>query len=433
MEAIVAVATHRRRCSLLPTMKTVFILILSGLLSVTFVVRRWFKGPSSSNSENENQKPKLRFSSSGTFQILQLTDLHYGEEPSTDWGPLQDVMSTLMIRSVLTHEKPDLIVLSGDQITADNIDANATAVLDQISNLLEEFAIPYALVFGNHDDNNYWKTVENGTDIRHAARTSRVTLMNAHARHSHALGQVGPSTANGVSNYVLPVYNYKQQNSTDDTNNREQMKEGDDQDSVQLQIMLLDSGGGSMTEEIVLNQLDWYMQQRQQSSLDNTFIPAVAFQHIPTQEFGNYWKTPADNTNGRAAAVCSGFHGEPQIAPLENDPHGEIQFLQRNDPSLLFLAVGHNHGNSYCCPAVSSSSSNQTNNTNNNNSLHLCFGRHSGYGGYGSWERGARMFELSVSDDYLSTTTTLSGGVVTWKSWVRLHSGDIDNEFQPLQ
>jgi hypothetical protein len=79
---------------------------------------------------------------------------------------------------------------------------------------------------------------------------------------------------------------------------------------------------------------------------------------------------------------------------------------------VSFLAVGHNHGNDYCCPYSNSSDT----------TLHVCFGRHSGYGGYGNWERGSRVYELTISRDQSDSTA------MQWKSWVRLESGEIVDE-----
>lgn len=49
------------------------------------------------------------------------------------------------------------------------------------------------------------------------------------------------------------------------------------------------------------------------------------------------------------------------------------------------------------------------------NGVNLCFGQHTGYGGYGNWERGAR--QIFVTKDLLST-----GEVDTW---IRLESGNV--------
>ena len=48
------------------------------------------------------------------------------------------------------------------------------------------------------------------------------------------------------------------------------------------------------------------------------------------------------------------------------------------------------------------------------NGLNLCFGRHSGYGGYGSWTRGARQILLQEEDLGRQLST-----------WVRLEDGSV--------
>ncbi|KAF4440272.1 hypothetical protein FALBO_17346, partial [Fusarium albosuccineum] len=49
------------------------------------------------------------------------------------------------------------------------------------------------------------------------------------------------------------------------------------------------------------------------------------------------------------------------------------------------------------------------------NGLHLCYGQHSGYGGYGDWIRGAR--EIVVSQDKLADLVV--------DTHIRLESGDV--------
>jgi predicted MPP superfamily phosphohydrolase len=376
--------TSTTRRMIIPS-KTVLAFLASVVIVMRLAVRNW---------TSSSLKPELSFSKAGSFKILQLTDLHYGEEPSTDWGPIQDRNTSALIRLVLMREQPDLVVLTGDQLTADNVDENATVYYNQLANLLDEYHVPYALIFGNHDDNTFWKKLENGTDIRHAAKTDRLTLMRSHQRHLHSLSQVGPFNVSGVSNYVLNVYKDSRSVSDDD-----------DDDAIALQIIMLDSGGGSMTEEIVDNQLTWYLSQRRPG------VAAVAFQHIPTAQFV---------FNDSTETTCGGFNGEDGIAPLENDPASEISFLHQNDPDLHFLAVGHNHGNSYCCRT--DNGGNESGASGSTSNLHLCFGRHSGYGGYGSWYRGARVYEI---------TLVPSASYVHWRSWVRLDSGEIVDEFEP--
>ena len=51
------------------------------------------------------------------------------------------------------------------------------------------------------------------------------------------------------------------------------------------------------------------------------------------------------------------------------------------------------------------------------NGLNLCFGRHSGYGGYGTWTRGSRQIVLSEA--------TLGKSLETW---IRLEDGSISGQ-----
>jgi len=48
------------------------------------------------------------------------------------------------------------------------------------------------------------------------------------------------------------------------------------------------------------------------------------------------------------------------------------------------------------------------------NGINMCYGRHTGYGGYGDWPRGARSILLNQSD--------LTNGV---RTWVRLDDGSV--------
>lgn len=345
-----------------------FIYSLPFLVTIIATAVVLFLLPIGRSRRNATSVAHLAFSPNRRFRVLQLTDLHLGEEPSLDWGPEQDRKTFRLLRSLIPQEDPDLVIFSGDQVTANNIDANATTYYHQLGDMMdEEFQIPYAMVFGNHDDMDREVWLANGTLVRYPALTSRRKLVQADRQHRYSLTKEGPSQVFGVSNYFVNVYDK-------DTN------------EVKLQIALLDSGGGQLTEQIRQSQLQWYLSQR------NLGIESAIFQHIPTKEFR------FDGT------LCEGSNGDGGIAPLEVDAANETFFLADADPRLLFMAVGHNHGNSYCCDV----------------SPVLCFGRHSGYGGYGSWERGARVFEFQLSDDRRE---------VKWRSYVRMESGNITEMF----
>ena len=42
-------------------------------------------------------KPKIHFRPDGSFKLLVMSDLHFGENPWDAWGPEQDKNSTILV------------------------------------------------------------------------------------------------------------------------------------------------------------------------------------------------------------------------------------------------------------------------------------------------------------------------------------------------
>lgn len=91
----------------------------------------------------------------------------------------------------------------------------------------------------------------------------------------------------------------------------------------------------------------------------------------------------------------------------------DIPFMSAllNITGLLAVFSGHDHGDDWCyrwnttLPGMNLTG----------NGLHLCFGRHSGYGGYGSWTRGSRQVFVTEADLAERRLET----------WVRLETGEV--------
>lgn len=94
--------------------------------------------------------PALQFTDNGTFQITLFEDLHFGEAEDTDWGPLQDVDTLEVMRTVLDNEPTQLVVLNGDLITGENtFKENSTDYVDEIVAPLVEAGLPWASTYGS--------------------------------------------------------------------------------------------------------------------------------------------------------------------------------------------------------------------------------------------------------------------------------------------
>jgi Calcineurin-like phosphoesterase len=356
--------------------------------------------PSSSLSTHQSHE---------TFQIMQITDLHLGEAEDTEWGPQQDYKTWKLLDKMLTkwEQHPDLIVLGGDQLTANNCLANCTEYYQLLGKFLSRHGIPWATVLGNHDDMAYEDDGGDGERLPHTYH--RRDLLTIDQAFPLSLTQTGPDDVTGASNYVLQVLDSSQNSESPPA----------------LEIYFLDSGGGTLSEAIDRSQVQWLQQQLAK----NEHVPAVAFQHIPTS--GHVYNNHQNDDDDQQPNICVGYHGDG-VNQIQDDDSGLVDLLI-DSGRFHFLAVGHNHGNDYCChhdhrhdDDDDDDDDNDKNNNKNKIMTSFCFGRHSGYGGYGNWQRGVRMYEIQIrrrndNDNVQPTTTktTTTKTTTCWRSWVR--------------
>ncbi|EGC32924.1 hypothetical protein DICPUDRAFT_37528 [Dictyostelium purpureum] len=341
------------------------------------------------NYNNNNKKSNLKFNKNNKFKIIQFTDLHYGEGENLSWGPEQDINSSRVMNTILDKEKQvDLVIFTGDLITGNNIIDNATLYWEKAIGVVKQRNIPWAIAFGNHDD------LASGTN------GSREDLM-AFDISLGSYSQFGPSQIPGVSNYYLQIF------------------DKDDKYPISM-VWVLDSGdvdnrcGHSsrlLREQsrgpsdyqcntyITKEQVQWYSNTTKylkQSSLFDHILWSGAFFHIPLQEYMLLWNYD----------TCHGYNNDSIACQPKNEGLLE-EFVNNGD--ISFISVGHNHGNDFCGTL---------------DSVKMCYGRHSGYGGYGTWERGARVIELSLSSQ--SETPK-----VHFNTWITFETGQqVFNQLQ---
>jgi 3',5'-cyclic AMP phosphodiesterase CpdA len=317
----------------------------------------------------EPQDTDTTSSTRNVFKILQLADLHWGEYLGTDKGKEQDDKTANAIRVYLETEQPDLVVLSGDQISSDFMVDNARENHGQVVSAMQNINpdIKWCTVMGNHDDHPF-EVVKDGEIVEEIPKkTSRKELLEYDAQ------------LDGSYTEPSELSNYKVTLSLDDG-------------SPAADVYVFDTGGGAIEKELSNDQVEWFKNE----SNDNVARPLIGFMHIPTRK-GFEFKSG-----------CIGEDSE-EVRKIENKP-GILQAMVEQGHTHI-LRVGHNHGNDYCC--------------GHDDPLHLCFGRHSGYGGYEEVSRGARVYELELlaNDD---NTRTFS-----WSSWVRLDTGETTNACMP--
>ena len=277
----------------------------------------------------------LRFRDDGTFTILQFTDLHihYVDE--------RHLKTLDLMERILDEERPDLVALTGDIIAGRKL-SDPEKALREALRPIEERGIPWAAVFGNHDD-------EGPAD--------RKRLMEICRSHAHCLAVAGPEDVSGVGNYYLTVKG----------------RTG----AVESVLYFLDSnayapGGVGKYGWIHQDQVAWYRRTAGAIKSELGYAPpALAFFHIPLPEYHEVWETGA----------CLGNRFEVPCAPVLNSGF----FLALHEVGdVVATFVGHDHVNDY---------------EGDYYGIRLCYGRVSGYGGYGrdDMERGARALISTIS------------------------------------
>ncbi|KAL8193972.1 hypothetical protein R6Q57_026214 [Mikania cordata] len=285
-------------------------------------------------------------------------------------------------------QKKDFVVYLGDVITANNfLVHNASLYWDQAISPTRARNIPWATLFGNHDDARFewpidWFSSSGIPQIlcpsANAFGTTRLELTrNEMIRNSLSYTGFGPRALwPSVSNYVLTVVSPK-----------------NDHNSAVMVTYFLDSGGGSYPGIISTVQAEWFHNKSEEVNPDSS-IPEVVFWHIPSKAYKEVAKKAA---SGRTQCVGSMFL--KTVAPQDAEM-GMMKLLKKRH-SVKVIFVGHNyHGLDWCCPYEKT---------------WLCYARHTGYGGYGTWPRSARILEIT-------------GEPFSLKSWIRMENGSLHSE-----
>lgn len=163
--------------------------------------------------------------------------------------------------------------------------------------------------------------------------------------------------------------------------------------------------------------MSWFTSTRE--TLTATYgraLPSLAFVHIPVDAFLALQDAGVDAR--RAPGINEDVPLAQQGAQSGQGSSGtvftyagqDVPFMQAllDAEGLMAVFSGHDHGNDWCCKW----DGRLGDMTLTGDGVNLCFGRHTGYGGYGSWTRGSR--QVMVSLETLGKET---------ETWTRLEDG----------
>ncbi|NDV93700.1 metallophosphatase [Dysgonomonas sp. 521] len=295
------------------------------------------------------QKKPLQFNADGKFKIIQFTDVHYQKE-----NP-ESAVAIKLINEVLDAEQPDLVVFTGDVIYAKPVKDG----LDDVFNPVIDRLIPWAYVFGNHDD-------EHGM--------SRQELMDFVVQKPYCLAQAGDKSLKGIGNYILEV-------------------KGLDDKTMSV-LYFFDSGaytpikGLGTYDWLSFNQIEWYNKESAAYTKENggNPLPALAFFHIPLAEYARMKAEKYDQLIGsKDETECNGKLNTGMFAAM------------REAGDVMGTFAGHDHDNDYIGDYYN---------------IYLAYGRFSGgnteYNNLG--KNGCRVIELQEGQRTFSTYIRLLGG-----------------------
>ncbi|ETO27808.1 hypothetical protein RFI_09325, partial [Reticulomyxa filosa] len=223
-----------------------------------------------------------------TFKLIQFTDTHFGEAAS------KDNQSMAEMANLISYEMPQLVVLSGDVVSAVSFEPKKKKkkrgdfFLKKMFNIKKKFFFffffkymfemsetPWAYTLGNHDDQ---------------ADYNRTQIINYAVKQSYSLTQAGPTDIGGVSNYYLTVFNSANQ--------------------PIVNIWFMDSldtncynveGYGC----VEFSTVEWYQQTSEK--LEQTYgrkIPGIVYIHIPLPEVLMLWNNFATAGTLQDTGVC---------------------------------------------------------------------------------------------------------------------------------
>ena len=283
----------------------------------------------------------LKFNSNGKFKIVQFTDVHYiANDP-------RSAVSLERIGEVLEAETPDLVIFTGDVIYGQPAEEGMRTVLDLVS----KRKIPFAVTFGNHD-NEQGLTREELLKIIQSIPGNLTATMEG---------------ISGVTNYILPV----------------KSSAGDKDAEI---LYLIDSHSYSQIEGvggydyIDFDQIQWYRENSRRFTEANAGVPvpSLAFFHIALPEYN---QAASDET-----AVLFGIRKEKACAPRLNSG---LFASMKEMGDIEGVFVGHDHDDDYAVMW---------------HGILLAYGRYTGGNTvYNNLPNGARVIELTEGEKGFQT------------------------------
>lgn len=278
------------------------------------------------------QKHTLRFRENGEFRILVFTDVQ-----ACPPAPCERTLNDM--NAVIDRECPDLVLFCGDNAKECETEAQLHDYLSVLVAHLEEKKIPWAHVYGNHDDESYDR--DDGSRVHPLHRSVQQHVYEA---FPYCLSKAGPEEIKGTGNYVLPVYS-SDESRTDPVFAVWGFDSGAYIDDpglpgypARLGNTMFRGQPESNYAYMPFTQIRWYFDTSEEiERYAGHTVPGMAYFHIPLQEFYEVSLNPEETgmTGEKREEVCAG--------PLNSGLFTAM--IERGD--IKAVCCGHDHCNDY--------------------------------------------------------------------------------------
>lgn len=316
---------------------------------------------------------KIKFNN-GRLRVLQVSDLQDTVGTSVD--------TLRFVGSAIEKYKPDLIVMTGDQLDVAGLwglgdrRKNVEKAIRRLFSVFEKSGVPYALTFGNHD-------CQTGVPNEEQAKIYS-TLKGCVGFENMRDGRPDAGTFN------IPVYS-------------------SDGEKTVLNFYLMDTFSQKKDAFFVgvnAAQLEWYRQTSESLKSKNGGEPvkSVVFQHIPVYEIYRLMLPAEKNTaaepafkdkqgrlwklNTELLSENTAFGETPSTQAPENPQFSAVK--EQGDVFAMFF--GHDHYNSFLGSV---------------DGIDLGYCPGSGYSSYGLKRRAMRVFDFDENDVAAYSTYTV--------------------------
>lgn len=192
---------------------------------------------------------KIKFNTLSKLKIMHITDTHLEDNHN-----LNSV--TWMIGKACDREKPDLVIITGDNVLNYDNPQKTKGIINSLMNIFESRHIPVAVTFGNHDS-------EQGA-------LSRRELLSYYNTFTCSVSVDNGDLFEHCSTYNIPIFSF-------------------DGEKIKFNLWIFDSGDYDEQKRydcVQPDQIEWYEKTSEKLKNENggEIVPSLAFQHIIVSE-----------------------------------------------------------------------------------------------------------------------------------------------------